>query len=268
MYSIVLMAAIGGGSGAPGADQPGAVAGYAAPHVVVGGCTGCSGYSGCTGCSGVVSSCYGSCHGRVGLFHRHACTGCGGGVAYTSCHGCGGGFLGHHHSCHGCSGSSCHGSCSGFGAGCWGSCTGYGGGCTGSVYGSYVHPAYAVPAHTYAAPYSYPGTVPYSTPTFAIPAAQLESKKSGASLKFSVPAGAALFVDGRKTPGEGTERAFFTPALEAGQKYFYDVRAEIAIDGKVVVEEKRVVVEAGAQISESFPKVIAALAAKATVAGK
>ena len=95
-----------------------------------------------------------------------------------------------------------------------------------------------------------------------------EIKKTGANLKFNLPAGAALFVDGVKTTGDGAERTFYTPPLEAGQKYFYDVRAEIAIAGKTIVEEKRVVVEAGAEINESFPKVIAAIAAASIVAGK
>ena len=82
------------------------------------------------------------------------------------------------------------------------------------------------------------------------------------------PAGAVLFVDGAKTAGEGEERSFFTPPLEPGQKYFYDVRVEVAIDGKKVSEEKRVIVEAGAEIRESFPKMTAAIAAARTVAGK
>ena len=261
MYSIVLMAAIGTGPAATGADQPGAV--MAAPSVMFVGC------SGCTGCTGyAVASCHGCC-GGAGLFHRHHAApsyGCCGGVAYSSCHGCGGGLFHRHHAApsYGC----CGGSCSGFTAGCWGSCIG-----SGSAYGygpsTYFYPTYATPIQTGAAPYYYaPGT--HSAPVEAPPAKvdpKVEDKK-GASLKFNLPAGAVLFVDGQKTPGTGTDRSFFTPALEAGQKYFYDVRAEILIDGKTVVEEKRVVVEAGAQISESFPKMIAAVAASTTVAGK
>lgn len=260
MYSIVLMAAIGTGPAATGADQPGAV--MAAPPVMFVGC------SGCTGCTGyAVASCYGSCHGRGGLFgHRQSCNGCSGSVAYSSCHGCcGGGHFQRHHAGRS---SGCYGSCSGFVAGCWGSCAG-----TGSAYGygptTHYYPSYATPIHTGAAPFYYtPGT--HSAPV-EVPPAKVDPKvedKKGASLKFNLPAGAVLFVDGQKTPGEGTDRSFFTPALEAGQKYFYDVRAEILIDGKTVVEEKRVVVEAGAQISESFPKMIAAVAASTTVAGK
>ena len=267
MYSIVLMAAIGTGPGATGADQPGAM--MAAPPVMFVGC------AGCTGCTGyAVASCYGCCGGRAGfLGHKQSCHGGCGGVVASSCHGCcggvaysschGGGLFHRHHAApsYGC----CGGSCSGFTAGCWGSCTG-----TGSAYGygpsTHFYPTYATPIQTGAAPFYYtPGT--HSAPPVEIPQSKIEGQK-GASLKFNLPAGAVLFVDGQKTPGEGTDRSFFTPALDVGQKYFYDVRAEILIDGKTIVEEKRVVVEAGAQISESFPKMIAAVAASTTVAGK
>lgn len=295
MYSIVLMAAISGGPNTTGADQP--MVAVAAPAVPVAtiGCTGCTGCTGCYGCSGY-SSCYGSCHGRGG-FLGHRRSGCCGGVAY-SCSGCcgggyssgccGGGFLGHKrkHGC--CGGYSCFGSCSGYG--CWGSCSGYGygygggySGFSGIPYFYPTYPAYSTPITTGAAPYYYPGTIrtpatpaapvqiPESkpdTPKSDTPKSDAPPKKSTASLKFQVPAGAVIYVDGQKTPGQGTERSFYTPSLEAGQKYFYDVRAEIAIGGRTFSEEKRVVVEAGAEITESFPKMVAAIAETTTVAGK
>jgi uncharacterized protein (TIGR03000 family) len=265
MYSLVLMAAISGGPGTAGSDQPGGV--MVAPAVVG---VGCGGYAGCTGCTGYMASCYGCSGccggGRGGLFGLRAARAagcCGGTVAY----GCGGGFLGHKNAKHGCSGS-CFGSCSGFiHTSAWGNCHGCGGG----VPSTYYYPAYSTPIHTGAAPFYHVGPT-HSAPPIVVPPAQSDEPKSeekkGASLKFNLPAGATLFVDGAKTAGEGTERSFFTPPLEAGQKFFYDVRAEIMIDGKSVVEEKRVVVEAGAEISESFPKMIAAIALATTVAGK
>jgi uncharacterized protein (TIGR03000 family) len=267
MYSMVLMAAISGAPGTSGADQPAPVV-VGAPVVAMGGCTGCTGYSSCYGCSGY-SSCYGSCHGRGGfLGHKNSCHGCCGGMTYASCHGCGGGLF-HKHSCHGGYAAGC---CGGYAAGCCGgSCYGYG---SGYGYGypapsSYVYPSYAVPVTTGTAPFYYTPGVIRSTPAVVIPEVKVDDKKkAGASLKFELPANAVLFVDGAKTNGEGTTRSFYTPPLEAGQKYFYDVRAEIAIDGKTVVEEKRVVVEAGAEITESFPKVIAAATSATTVAGK
>jgi len=90
----------------------------------------------------------------------------------------------------------------------------------------------------------------------------------GASLKFQLPADAKLYVDGQLTGITGTERAFVTPALTPGQKYYYDVKAELTVDGKAVTEEKRVIVEAGGSVVESFPKLTAAAAQPATVAGR
>jgi len=279
MYSIVLMAAIGGGTGTAGADQPAVAVAAPAVPVVVGGCTGCTGYS----CTGYASSCYGSCNGRGGFLGHKRSRGCCGGYAYSSSYGCcggyasgccgGGGFLGHKRS-HGCCGgyaySSGYGCCGGYSYGCGGYS-----GFSGIPYFYPTYPAYATPIMTGAAPYYYPGSYRTVPPTTVIPEAKPDTttpmtpkKSGGASLKFTVPAGATIFVDGQKTPGRGTERSFFTPALEPGQKYFYDVRAEIAIDGKPFVEEKRVNVEAGAEISESFPKMVAALAATTNVAGK
>ncbi|MDB5309395.1 MAG: hypothetical protein JWO38_3597 [Gemmataceae bacterium] len=268
MYSIVLMAAVSGGPNTTGADATPVVV---APTAVVVGCTGCTGctgyYSSCYGsCYGSCNGCYGSCHGRGGLFgHRHSCSGCSG------C--CGGGFLGHKHSCHGCCGGySCFGSCNG----CYGQSWGYGygyGGCCGGYAGcwgaSYSYPVYgASPAY---GAYPAPAPAPMVIPVEPKPAPKTEEKKSGsngASLKFQLPADATLYVDGRQTAGDGAERAFFTPPLEGGQKYFYDVRAEVVVDGKTISEEKRVVVETGAQITASFPKLLAAAGGATTVAGK
>jgi uncharacterized protein (TIGR03000 family) len=264
MYSLVLMAAIGSGPGTAGADQPAAV--VAAAPIVVTGCTGC------TGCTGYVASCNGCCGGgHHFLGHKHSCHGCCGGTVVVRSHGCCGGFLGHKHSCHGCCGGySCFGSCSGFVTqSAWGNCHGC---CGGFGPTTYYYPAYSTPILTGAAPFYYVGPTHHAAPPVVVPPAKTDEpkkdEKKGASLKFNLPAGAALYVDGVKTPGEGEERSFFTPPLEAGQKFFYDVRAELLVDGKTVMEEKRVIVEAGAEIAESFPKMLAAVSATKNVASK
>jgi len=46
------------------------------------------------------------------------------------------------------------------------------------------------------------------------------------------------------------------------------VKAELTVDGKPVVEQKRVVVEAGSNITETFPTLFAAVRGKIEVAGK
>ncbi|MBX9627103.1 MAG: TIGR03000 domain-containing protein [Gemmataceae bacterium] len=289
MYSIVLMAAAGTGTAAPAADTPAAVVVPAAPVVVAGctGCTGCTGYVVSSGCNG----CYGSCHGG-GLFHRKR----------GGCHG--GGLFGHHNksSCNGCyGGNSCTGySCFGSYMGCQGGCygAGYGwgysygyGGCCGGCYGyagyNYGFSGYGCAGGGIYPSYSYPYSgapavvVPVETPvkkdettkpadgTKKDDGAKKEGGSGAANLKFRLPAGAALYVDGRPTPGEGAERAFFTPALEPGQKYFYDVKAEFAVGGRTVTEDRRVVVQAGADLVVEFPKLMAAAAAAdSALAGK
>jgi len=95
-----------------------------------------------------------------------------------------------------------------------------------------------------------------------------DDKPTGANLKFKVPADTKLYVDGKLAPGSGTERAFYTPALEAGKKFFYEVKAELVVDGKTVVEEKKVIVEAGANITETFEKLTASVEKAPSVAGK
>jgi uncharacterized protein (TIGR03000 family) len=101
------------------------------------------------------------------------------------------------------------------------------------------------------------------------PTAPKPKEGMGASIKFRLPADAKLYVDGRATMIGGAERHFTTPPLAAGSQYYYDVRAEVVVDGKPVIEEKRVLVEAGANITELFPVLIAAVEGKATaVAGK
>ncbi len=258
MYSIVMLTAMSAGADV---TPPPMVA--PAPHSVTTVASGC--------CGAVPVGCYGSCHG-------------------SSCHGGifglrSGGILGLRHSCHG---SSCHG------YSCFGSCHG----CSGAFsYGSTWGPAVGTSPYTLHG-YNTPGTPVYGPgypvllggnltnshavygntfhpnrpPVMTIPVAPIPKATSdtpmGANLKFTVPANTKLFVDGKPAPGTGTERAFYTPALAVGQKFFYDVKAELMVDGKLVVEEKRVIVEAGAKLTESFPKLVAALNGATNVAGK
>lgn len=131
---------------------------------------------------------------------------------------------------------------------------------------SWGGPIYLTPNAAY-------GTVTNPNPTPVTPDPKKDMKdgkdgKMGANIKFQLPANAKLFVDGRLTTLTGTERSFVTPSLGAG-KFFYDVKAELMVEGQMVVEQKRVIVEAGATLVESFPKLIAAANGKAdAVAGK
>ena len=108
------------------------------------------------------------------------------------------------------------------------------------------------------------GTTPADAKPMETPVAPKPKEGMGANLKFKLPAEAKLYVDGRLTMIGGTERSFTTPPLADGSQFYYDVKAEVIVDGKPVVEEKRVLVEAGATISESFPVLIAAVEGKST----
>ncbi|MCE9563094.1 MAG: TIGR03000 domain-containing protein [Planctomycetes bacterium] len=249
MYSLVLMTALA----APGQDP---LAGIPAAGPVVIGCGGC--YGGCTSysCGGCYSyscgGCYGSCYGQKHCIFGH----------HAGCHG----LFGHRHSCSGCCGYSCSG------WSCFGSCTGYScGGCGGCYGSSWAAPVYYSPSAVYGTvtnmnpPVVVPAPV---TPTPVTPPVTGKDGKMGANVKFQLPADAKLFVDGRLTNLTGAERSFVTPPLGAG-KFFYEVKAELMVDGRMVVEQKRVVVEAGVTLVESFPKLFAAIDGKGDpVAGK
>jgi uncharacterized protein (TIGR03000 family) len=91
--------------------------------------------------------------------------------------------------------------------------------------------------------------VPYGTTNLNPPDG---SEKS--SLKVDLPKDAKFFVDGKEIPGSGTSRAFATPALPRGADFYYDLKAEVTVDGKPVTEEKRVIVRAGQTVTASFAK--------------
>jgi uncharacterized protein (TIGR03000 family) len=66
-----------------------------------------------------------------------------------------------------------------------------------------------------------------------------------AYLRVRLPAGAELLVDGTRTKQTSAERIFQTPPLEPGKRYIYNLKAIWKEDGKEVVREKVVRVQAG-----------------------
>ena len=275
MYSLILMSAM---AGTPDV----ASFGYGT------GCTGCSGVSvsysasysysscgGCGGCSGPTFPRLSHLASGVGRFARssYRSAGCHGTTFYSSaCYG----------SCYGsaCYGSACYGSCyrsSCFGSACYGSsCFGsgcYGSSCFGCVGSAPViinGGSYVVPGAPVSAPIgeSY-GTVSLrgngtDTVLAARPTVTVEASgdaKATASLSIELPATATLFVDGNLITGGGETRQFHTPELQRGQAFYYEVKAIVEVNGKLEVEEKRVVVKAGESLRESFPKLLASVKA-------
>ena len=254
MYGIVLMAALATGSGTPAADAtPPAVV---VPQMAVP-YTGCFS-SGCCGGVMISGGCYstGCCGGDYSGCYS-SCTGC--------CGGSGSGFLGlrsrmsglfgsRRSSCSGCYSSSCYGS-SCFGSACYGG-GGYGGA---MYYGSDFHGGYGSPVIVGSA-------APSRRMEFE--AARTKPDAAPARLTIEVPAEAKLYVDGQLTKGEGTSRNFHTPDLVDGQSFFYELKAEVMVDGRPVSETKRVIVRSGEAFTESFPKLVAALKDPAILASK
>ncbi len=71
-------------------------------------------------------------------------------------------------------------------------------------------------------------------------------------LLVSVPADARVFVNGRATTSTGDERQYVSRGLENGQRYSYEVRAEVVRDGKTVTETQTAQLTAGSQSSLTF----------------
>ena len=217
MYSVVLLMALSGSADAP------ALGFGKSCH----GCSGCDGGSySCDG--GSCDGCHGCCGGKKmfgggGLFGHKGCCGgdgcCGG--KHHGCCGGGGFFKKHHKSCHGCSGcNGCNG-CSG--------CAGWEGGHGVSM----PHADMSVPA-------------PVSAPT---------TVSAAATIVINLPADAKLLIDGNATTSTTDRRVFVSPTLEAGQEYYYTVKAEY----KGQVREERVSVTAGQEVNLKleFPDAVA-----------
>jgi uncharacterized protein (TIGR03000 family) len=80
----------------------------------------------------------------------------------------------------------------------------------------------------------------------------IQSGPQAARLVLDVPDDARVFVDDHLMKSASTHRVYASPKLDPGQAYYYDVRIEVERDGKVVTANKRVIVRAGEEYSESF----------------
>lgn len=277
MYSMVLMAALTASPDAAGFGRGG-----------FGGCGGCTGAVvsvGCSGCTGT-ASCFGSCYGSCTGSCYGSCTGGGRGLfpLFPGLRSRLAGAFGR-----GCTGSSCYSS-SCYGSGCYSS--GFGS-CTGAVVvPSYGCTGYAPPAFGSGSCFGTSGPVYYGADfqqgvvappvigsgiiegfggvTSAVPtvtidqtteyrAAQAKPEAAPARLTIELPATARLYVDGQLVKGESVSRNFHTPELPPGKTFYYDLKAEVAVNGKLVTEDKRVLVKAGDVNTESFEKLIAAV---------
>jgi uncharacterized protein (TIGR03000 family) len=148
-------------------------------------------------------------------------------------------------------------------AGCWGA--GYACyGCCGGYHDlAYAPVAVGTGPYLHGGPADGGGTIPRPTPDDdrKTPDDGKKKKKNikddddlgsaRARLVIDVPEGVTLFVDDREVKANG-RKTFQTPLLERDEAYFYEVRAEMMVDGERVTETRRVTVRAGEVSREDF----------------
>jgi uncharacterized protein (TIGR03000 family) len=83
-----------------------------------------------------------------------------------------------------------------------------------------------------------------------------------AMINVNVPADAKVFVNGAATTSMGAQRQFVSRGLTAGNRYTYEVRAEMERNGETVTETKSVTLAMGeqAQLAFNFDKTEAPVA--------
>jgi uncharacterized protein (TIGR03000 family) len=199
-----------------------------------------------------------SCYGCYGCYSCHSCYSCYG------CHGCHSGYPGyrifpifHRSYCHGCWGcSSCYG-------------------CTTYVYSS------CCSCHVCSSPVVVygctgcggPRVMPVPSGNTEVEALRMEverlkkaleeskKKKSTESevsasvtsrVTVTLPSDARLWVENVECPLTSSIRSFDTPPLNANQKYYYNLKVEVARDGRKVSETQRVVITPGQEARVDF----------------
>ncbi len=192
----------------------------------------------------------GAYHGGGGGYH-------GGGGGY---HGGGGGYHGGGGYYHG-GGGYYHGGYSGYGR--YGYGYGYPGfglylGLGGLGYGGLGYGGYAYPSYDYGYTPGY--YYDYDQPAYGVPlnpGVQTQSAypPSGGSAQVVIkaPPAAEVWVDDYKVAQGGPVRSLNTPpVLEPGKPYHYTIKAQWTDNGKPVVQERRVNVEAGQTSTVDF----------------
>jgi len=96
-------------------------------------------------------------------------------------------------------------------------------------------------------------TLPYVT-SRDITLPKISGTDNKAHIWLKVPENAEVWVNGVKTKQAGESRYFFSPPLEPGKKYSYQMRVLWKKDGKPVEETQRILVQAGATIRHDLTK--------------
>jgi uncharacterized protein (TIGR03000 family) len=93
-------------------------------------------------------------------------------------------------------------------------------------------------------------SVPEDTPE---PANAPAAAPARAHIQLRVPASAEVWFEGQKMAATGSLRDFRSPPLEPGQRYVYEIKARWRQGGRSVTQTQRVGVEAGANVTVTFP---------------
>lgn len=96
----------------------------------------------------------------------------------------------------------------------------------------------------------------------SLPNPKLNNKTTGAGLLpakvvLSVPAGAAVYVEGVQLRSLAAERSFVTPALQPGREYGYTLKAIVVENGLEYAEVRQITVIPGETTTVSFEKLLA-----------
>jgi uncharacterized protein (TIGR03000 family) len=114
----------------------------------------------------------------------------------------------------------------------------------------------AAPAAVYAAP----SPVVVSSPRYVYGSVErkvLVKKKARPSQNngtviVKAPRDAKMYVDGVYVPMKSSKRAFNTPKIKKGRKYYYTVKLVVTRNGKKVVQKRKIYVKAGKKTYVKF----------------
>ena len=248
MYSVVLATMLAAGSSTPAYCHNYCHSCYGGYHV--------GGYSYYSGCS-CYGSCYSSCSYSYGCSCYSSCS------CYRSCH-----HFSHFHQFNHFHHfrTFCHCSCSTpiivvptYYYGCYGCCGCCGGvsysvGCAGYIPVS-TPKIVPVGGDTPAPAPTGGNTVPSNSNVRVVSTNNEQAAAQPARVTVLVPAQARLWVDQVECPLTSSVRSFNTPPLNANQQYFYNLKVEVARDGRTISETQRVLLTPGQETRVDFNNV-------------
>lgn len=136
-------------------------------------------------------------------------------------------------------------------------------------YGSYGTPMPS-PGAIGASPYAYGQQRYYSSPSYFMPRTATKSPRTlmvytlptaprpedqtRATILVRAPADAQVWLEGKQSQQQGTERRFVSPPLEAGYTYSYQVRGQWQENGKSVERTRTIQVEPGKEVAVDLRK--------------